>query len=679
MLFLLAFQVWGLTGLQSASLDASFWLDVRQEDVPAGISRSQWPDSLRTIWFDAQLFEDQWVTPASTAPFEAFLPLPEGGFAAFWCGESSVMSPELQQKYPGIRSFRGVGIEDSRWRVCFDWSTQGFHGLVFRPEGSYLIDPIQRGNENYLLVYERQAGQRPTNWQCAVDSIRVQNFLGGEPSPIGDVLRTYRIAIAATGEFTQYFGGTVADGLSAVNTALNRVNMVYEAELGISMQLIGNNDQIIYTDGATDPYTNSDVSAMVTQNRANLNAVIGSANYDIGHVFGTGEGGAALLAVVCDANFKGSGATGSPMPEGDPFFIDYVAHELGHQWGAEHTFNAATSGTTGACTFGNRGGSTAFEPGSGSTIMGYAGICDGENLQESTDPYFHAGSLNQIISFSRTGFGSMCGVASATGNQIPSVTAPPSRTIPAQTFFELTADGSDPDMDPLTYCWEQMDLGPPAPPDTDDGSRPIFRSFNPSASPTRTFPKLSDILNNTSSFGESLPTTDRNLTFRVTVRDQRLGGGGVNWDTLVLAVSASAGPFVVTVPNTAVTWEGGSLQTVTWAVANTNTSPVSASMVDILFSADGGLTYNLISAGQPNDGSVLISVPNIATTQARIKIKASDNYFFDVSNTDFTVNMVVLICTADYSNWLAQTEDIFQDFNGNGIVDVIDLINCIVP
>ncbi|HSP05745.1 MAG TPA: putative Ig domain-containing protein, partial [Acidobacteriota bacterium] len=339
----------------------------------------------------------------------------------------------------------------------------------------------------------------------------------------------------------------------------------------------------------------------------------------------------AYLNVVCFDALKASAASTFSNPSGTTWIVDLVAHEMGHQLAAHHSFN----GTTGFCN-GNRTASTAWEPGSGTTIMSYSGSCGAENVQNYSDPWYHVGSHDEIVS---SILSDACDIETSTGNNPPTVNAGPDYTIPQSTPFTLTASGSDPDGDPLTFFWEEYNIGTASPPNTDDGSRPIFRSFQPTTSPSRTFPQLSDILNNTTTLGESLPTTNRTLTFRVTARDNRTGGGGVADDSMTVTVSAASGPFQVTSPNTGVTWNGGTSQSVTWNVAGTSGPPVSTASVNILLSTDGGNSFPItLLASTPNDGSENITVPVLSTTTARVKVEAVDNIYFDISDTNFTIS-----------------------------------------
>lgn len=638
--------VLGLTaGFVSAGPSTSvFWSDVSPASIAPAGERVVTPLSARTLRLDVEAIASFLAqapmegTPSAVDRPVLELPLPEGGFGHFAIVESPIMAPELAMQYPEIRTYAGYGLDDPTATIRFDLVPQGFHALILSETGSIVIDPYQRGDViHYQSFYRRDHLTEGILGGCTVVddgmSAEIASLVGDGHHRSGTQLRTYRTAIAATGEYTVYHGGTVALGLAAINTSLNRVDGVYEREVSIRMVLIANNNLIVYTNGATDPYTNNDGATMLGQNQANLDSVIGSANYDIGHVFSTGGGGIAGLGVVCRSNNKARGVTGSTAPIGDNFDIDYVAHEMGHQFGSNHCFN----GNAGSCAGGNRNASTAYEPGSASTIMGYAGICGAQNLQGHSDDYFVWISLQEIIAYSTSGSGNSCPVTTATGVIQPVVTVPAGGfSIPISTPFSLT--GSTTSTGTPTYCWEESDLGPAGHPNSPSGNAPIFRSFDPVTTPTRLFPRLSNILNNTQTIGEILPSYARNLSFKLTVRDTQVGGVGISNASIAFTV-ASSGPFLVTYPNTAVTWDGGTQQTVTWNVASTNTAPVNCQTVNILISTDGGYTWpEVVATGTPNDGSEQITVPLTPTTTARLKIEAADNIFFDLSDRNFTIN-----------------------------------------
>ncbi len=580
----------------------------------------------------------------SAVPVLISIPLPSGGFSQFEVVESAIMEAALAAKFPELKTYRGIGLDDPSAVLRLSVTPMGLHGQVLTAEGSIYIDPAHNLGDDLYISYRKRDYQSPDlePRQCLVgdDHQPIEVFEGlsedGQAwlsARHGDTLRTYRLALATTGEYTQFHGGTVGNALAAVVVSMNRVNGIYERDLGVRMLLVADNDQIIYTNPSQDPYSNSNGSAMLDQNQSNLDRVIGVNNYDIGHVFSTGGGGVAYLNAPCRANRKAGGVTGQRQPIGDPFDVDYVAHEMGHQFGANHTFN----GNQGSCSGGNRNAGTAYEPGSGTTIMGYAGICGSQNIQRHSDAYFHAASLDEIINFI-TGSGNACAVRDQTNNLPPTADAGPAFTIPADTPFELTGSATDENVDALTYIWEQMDRGQAGSPNNPAANAPLFRSFSPSDNPTRIFPQRSDLLNGNQTLGELLPSRSRTLNFWLTVRDNHPGGGGIDQDAVQIAVDASAGPFRITAPSTAVTWDGNARETVTWNPANTDNAPISCDSVDILFSQDGGNSFSTtVLSSTPNDGSQTITVPNTATSSARLKVICSDNVFFDVTDTDFTV------------------------------------------
>jgi hypothetical protein len=587
------------------------------------------------------------------APLVIALPYPDGTDRLFRIEESPILEPALAASFPEIRTYAAKGIDDPTATARLSLTSLGFHGIVLSAAGTVYIDPYRRWDARYVLSYFKADARKAPGAACHCDvedgdvgDIKNESPENGAvpdalpPLPAaasGTQLRTYRLALAGTGEYSAAVcapnPAAVSCSLNAMVVSMNRVDAVYERDVAIRMVMVANNNLIVYTNGATDPYTNGNGGTMLGQNQTNLNSVIGTANYDIGHVFSTGGGGVANLRVPCTSN-KAGGVTGRGVPIGDPFDIDYVAHEMGHQFGGNHTFN----GTTGSCN-GNRSAGSAYEPGSGTTIMAYAGICGAEDLQPHSDDTFHPRSFDEIVAFSTTGSGNSCAVITTTGNAAPTVNAGPAFTIPKQTPFTLTGSATDPNGDALTYMWEEFDLGSASPPNDDVAAvRPIFRSFVPLTVPSRTFPRLSDILNNVATLGESMSTRNRTMTFRMTARDNRTGGGGVNYASTTVTVNAAAGPFAVTQPNSAVSWAGNSGQTVTWDVAGTSAAPVSCASVAIDLSTDGGNTFPVaLAASTANDGSEAVTMPNTPTSQARVRVSCVGNVFFDISNADFTI------------------------------------------
>jgi hypothetical protein len=585
-------------------------------------------------------------------------PNADGTLERFKVLEASVMDPILAAKYPNIRSYAGQGIDDPTATIRFSVSDQrGFHGMVLTgSRKSFFIDPYSSDGRSYTVYNRESLTPSEETFRCLTEQFaKPSTSSSATAGRTNDKkMRKYRLALSCTAEYGNIFAGTGTDAqkkaniLAQMNITMTRVNGVYEKDLAITMQLVANNDLIIYFGSTTaDPWSNE----WNTKTQQVNDGTIGSANYDIGHNFNTtGGGNAGCIACVCVAGSKGSGYTGRTDPTGDAFDIDYVAHEMGHQFGGYHVQSNAS------CISGS--GTTEVEPGSGSSIMGYAGIC-AANVQSNSDAYFNYVNIRDISANVQTGASSGCAQVIAITNNPPTANAGLDYTIPKSTAFVLKGQGSDPDGDALTYTWEQNDPENPnttsnAAPTSTKTVGPMFRSRQGTSSPNRYFPQISDVVaNNLAPTWEVIPSVARTLNFALTVRDNKAGGGQTSDDLMKVTVNGTAGPFVISAPNTAVSWSVGSSQTVTWNVASTNVSPVSCANVNILLSTDGGFTYPVtLLSNTPNDGSQAITVPNNASTTCRVKVEAADNIFYDISNVNFTITGSVS-CTATVPTGLA--------------------------
>lgn len=586
------------------------------------------------------------------------LPNADGGVEQFEVVEASNFEPALQVQFPGIRAFSGKGITDRSATLKLSISPQGIQTMVFRTEKeNEFIEAYSQDHHVYAVFKsQRKAGQLP--WTCSTVDTKMVNdlnakVLDGGILRSGADLKTMRLAQSCNGEYSNWFGATsssqVALVLAAFNATLTRCNGVYEKDLALHLNLIAATTNVIYYNPATDPYTT--LANWNAQLQSTLTSIIGEANYDIGHMFGASGGGgnAGCIGCICVNGSKGSGIT-SPndgIPQGDNFDIDYVAHEMGHQMGANHTFSMSNEGT-----------GVNKEPGSGITIMGYAGITSQDLAPHSID-IFHQASIAQIQANLAT---KTCPVTNAIANSTPVVAALTNFTIPKSTPFALTGSATDADAgDILTYCWEQNDnasssqTGANSVASATKATGPNWISFSPTTSPTRYFPKLATILagglisgplpgGDAGANTEALSSVARTLNFRLTVRDNApysssapFSVGQTQFRDMVVTVNGTAGPFSVTAPNTAVSWAGNSSQTITWAVAGTTAAPVSCANVKISISTDGGNNFSTLVASTPNDGTEAVTIPNTPSTTARIKIEAVGNIFFDISNTNFTI------------------------------------------
>lgn len=556
--------------------------------------------------------------------------------------EAPVMHKELSDKHPDIKSYVGIGIDDKTAIIRFSTTIFGFHGMILSGKTpTAYIDPFTKDLNHYIVYYKKNTVSN-TTFECLTASVEIPPDAHFSPSSTDQTMfdgsmRKYRLAMACTIEYAAFHvnaaginSGTTAQKkaavLAAMNVTMTRINGIYERDLSVTMEIVPANENIIFID--SDNFSNNNANQLINQSQTVINANIGFNNYDIGHTVSTGGGGLAQLYSPCSSN-KARGVTGLQNPVGDPFDVDYVSHEMGHQFGANHTFNNSCSG--------NRNNATAVEPGSGTTIMGYAGIC-APNVQGSSDAHFHAISLLEIKNFISS-WGN-CSQNTNNGNTKPTINAISNYTIPKGTAFVLRGNGSDANGDALTYCWEQTNQQiSTQPPVATSASGPNFRSLPPSDSPDRYMPALSSVLQgNLSPTWEVVPDVGRTMNFSLTVRDNNPNGGEFARTDMTVITSGTIGPFVVTSQNNAANWEPGSQQTITWDVAGTTGTPVNTSAVNILLSTDGGANFDhVLASNTPNDGSETITVPNVTTSNARIMIEAAGNIFYAVNSTNFSI------------------------------------------
>ena len=584
---------------------------------------------------------------------EVLMPNAEGKFEKFIVWENSNFEPALQAQFPDIRAYAGTGVDDKYATINFSMSPQGIQTMVLRADkGSEFIEPLTTDRSVYVLFDSKTRAKATLPLVCTTDDVALNvEMLRANESSLSNngVYKTMRLALSCTGEYAQYFGGTVAAATAAMNATMTRVNGVFEKDIALHLNIIANNSLVVYTNPISDPYSPaSGMNNWNSQLQNTLTSVIGEANYDIGHLFGASGGGgnAGCIGCVCNTG-KGSGIT-SPadnIPMGDFFDIDYVAHEMGHQLGGNHTFS-----------HGGENNAVNVEPGSGSTIMAYAGITGATDVQPHSDDYFTYRSILQIQSNLAT---KTCPVTVTMTNQTPVVSAGLDWTIPMGTPFILTGTGSDADGNALTYTWEQNDdasggsLGNPGSfPAGTKLTGPNFRSLTPTSTPVRYMPAYATVLNGSvSNTWEAVSTVGRTLNFTLTARDNAAGGGQTQTDAAVVTVSGSAGPFALTSQNTSgISWPQGSTQTITWSVNNTNTL-AGSSNVNIKLSTDNGQTWPItLASNVPNDGSETITVPSIAAPYCRIWIEPVANIYYAINSTPFAIGYTVTTSCNTYSN-----------------------------
>ena len=572
-----------------------------------------------------------------TSNVKIAFPNPDGVEDTYTIYEAPVMEAGLSAKFPNIKAYIGQGTLDPTATIRFSVTLFGLHAMTFSGHrGTAFIDTYTKDLKNYIFYYKSEA-INTSEFTCLVDEKLKDKIEGKFPETnlraSDGIYRVYRLALACTIEYAAYHVNAAGANaqpeavkkavvLSAMNVSMVRINGLYEKDMAVRMNIVANNDLIIFI--TTDSFTNS--PQMINEIQPIVDAAIGVNNYDVGHGFCTTNSGIAQLNSPCGSG-KARGITGQANPVGDPFDIDYVAHEMGHQFGGNHTQNNGC----------NRNNGTAVEPGSASTIMGYAGIC-APNVQSNSDSHFHGVSISEMSAF--VVGGGNCSTNTANGNAAPVISAGLDYTIPNGTPFILKATATDADGDALTYCWEQTNTEVSAQPPTQTATGgPNFRSNPPAASPDRYMPPLVSVINNIlNPTWEVVPTVARTMTFALTVRDNETVNGAQTKRDDMVVTTAAVGPFLVNIPNTAVSWVAGTNQTVTWAVAGTTANNINATYVDILLSNDGGNTYPIVlSSKVPNDGSETVTVPNNTGTTKRIMVRGYKHIFYDISNTNFTI------------------------------------------
>ncbi|WP_405351228.1 reprolysin-like metallopeptidase [Nonlabens sp. Asnod3-H03] len=635
----------------------NFWQSVSQTPTENLENRNFTPDNYLTYNLDIDGLK-QFVTGSpmrfttSHSNVVVSMPNADGDFYDFEIFETQIMENSLSAKYPSIKTYLGLNVNDAADVIRFSITSHGFHNIEFVPGApTVYIDPFTIDHNTYIVYDRSSIPEVKEDFECLMDELSVigtdLNISNVVPKSTNDSsLRTYRVAISCNAEYGNLFAGNGTDAQKRANIqarqviTMNRVNGVYERDLAINMIFVANNDSLLYFgDTSLDPYTNdfnNRTQDLIDGDLASQGFPgIGNANYDIGHNFNTSGGGnAGCIGCVCVTGQKGSGMTGRANPTGDPFDIDYVAHEMGHQFGGYHSMASSN------CRSGS--GQTEVEPGSGSTIMAYAGICN-PNIQNNSDDYFHYVNIRDITANIKSGPSSSCAVVTNIPFTAPVVDAGLDYTIPYSTAFVLTGSATNLGTETVVYNWEQNDPENPGSNNGPDPTRvqgPMYRSLPSVTVPERYFPALSDVVQgNLAPSYEVTPSVARNMEFAFTARKYNNNVGQNDSDLMNITVDGIAGPFTVTSQNSNVSYNTGEAFVVNWDVAGTDQSPINTMSVDILMSTDGGLNFNdIIEVATPNDGTQTVIMPVVSpTSQARIMVKANSNVYYAINSSNFTV------------------------------------------
>jgi subtilisin-like proprotein convertase family protein len=646
-----------IASVSAQNKTANFWSKSSKSAVTsvAKVNRNAQPATSQIFNLDLNAFKTALVGAPIRGQFTGksniivAFPTVDGKMESYRVMESPIMEASLAASLPSIKTYVAQGIDDPTAYMRFSVTSRGVHtmSLSGKRSTSY-IDPYTTDLSTYIIYDRNGLGANPQPFDCLTDQGELPSLKQRDSDNIeaidDQLFRTFRLAQTCTAEYGNIFattpGNEFNDIMTQVNITVNRVNSVYEIDLGTTLQLIATQNLLIFW-GATgsDPW-NGEYNT-TTQNF--LNSTLANNDYDIGHNFNTSGGGnAGCIGCVCVNGQKGSGMTGRSNPTGDPFDIDYVAHEYGHQFGGYHTMNTCSRSGS---------GQTEVEPASGSSIMGYAGIC-GSNVQPNSDAHFNYVNIRDISANIKPGGTSTCAALTATTNNPPTANAGSNYTIPRSTAFVLEGIATDLDgLSSLTYEWSQNDPtqaptnASPLPTWT---VGPLYRAKMPIASPDRYMPQLSDVIaGNLTPTWEVTPSVGRTMNFAFMVRDNEANGAQTADDLMQVTVDGGSGPFAVTSQTSAVTWNEGTSETVTWNVANTTAAPVSAANVDIFLSLDGGYTYPFtLATGVTNSGTASITVPTgAATATARVMVRGSGNIFYALNSSDFSIQASEFVMT----------------------------------